>query len=98
MTLDIAESIFWEYEVITAVYVAVVLHDGCVSAIVGQCADSRCDAHPVGEGGVKDLHEHFSYVVSNPVVKYRVEKVSPLSGGDAERCKGYVFSTIQHMC
>lgn len=92
----VAQFILWEDEVVAGIDIAVVFHDGCVSALFGIDTNAWFYAHPSGKCGIEELYEDFSYIVAHPFVKYVAHEMSPFLGADTEGGNGTVF--IEEMC
>ena len=79
---DVAQSVFWEYEVVAAIQVAVILHHAGMTATLRHGAYTRRYACIVGQCGVKQLYEIRAYILPYPFVEYLTKESSPLPGCD----------------
>ena len=67
--MDITQAVLGEDKVITAVHIAIMLHNDCMAAFLGIHTNSRRYAHLTGQSGIKDIHECFPYIVLYPFVE-----------------------------
>ena len=96
--LDVAQFEFGKYEVVATIDVAVVFHDGCVSACACHGAYARWVAHPIAERGVEDLYKHAAHVLAHPFVEDGAEEVAPLFGADGEVGERKVGACVLDVC
>lgn len=80
---DVAEAVLGVYEVVTHVYVAVVLYHEAVAAGGAEGAERGLHAIPLGEGDVEELYEAFAHVVDDPLVEHVAHELAEGFRGDA---------------
>ena len=82
LLVEVAQTVLGAHEVVARIDVAVSLHHGSVSALVGVGADGGCGAHPVGKRAVEEFHIDGSHIALHPLVEDGTEEAPPLLGGD----------------
>lgn len=87
LLMDIAQLVFRENKVVASIQVAVALQSQGIATVAGQGAYARLHPAPVGEGGVKELHEIFSDVALPPFVEDGTGEMPPLFGSDRHGCE-----------
>jgi len=68
---DVAQPVFWEYEVVAAIQVAVILHHAGMTATLRHGAYTRRYACIVGQCGVKQLYEIRAYILPSSNISQR---------------------------
>ena len=76
---------------VAGIHIAVVLHDGCMTALLSIDADTWLRAHPSRQCGIEELHKDFAHIVAHPFVEDGAHEVTPFFGTDAERRNGTIL-------
>ena len=75
---DVAQMVLGAHEVVAGIDVAIGLHDGSMTALLGVGADARSLTHPIGERTIEDLDKDAAYIGSHPFVENGAEEIAPL--------------------
>ena len=94
---DVAKFVLGKYKVVARIHVTVVFHHAGMPTFSGHGAQAALHAHPVGQGGVKQLHESRTHIVAYPLVENSAKKVSPLLGRNREVSQ-LCLRVISHGC
>lgn len=84
---DVSQLVFRKYKVVAGIYIAIVFHHACMTALLGVGADAWQHPHPVGKCAVEDFHKGLTHIVAHPVVEDGAEEVAPLLRGNGSICK-----------
>ncbi len=76
---------------VAGIYIAIMLHNGCMTAFLGIDADSWLNAHPACKGGIKELYKDFAHIFPHPFVEDGTHEMPPFFGSDAEGCNRTVL-------
>ena len=76
--VDVAQLIFRKHKMVATINVAIIFHNGCMTATARHGTYAWLMAHPIAEGGIEDLHKHLAYVVAHPFVENCTEEIAPL--------------------
>ena len=76
---------------VATVHIAVLLHDGCMTAFLGINANARFSSHPTGQGGIEELHKDLADIPLHPFIEDGAHEPAPLFRTNAERSYGTIL-------
>ena len=69
LVVEIAQPMLGKHEMVARIHIAVILHHARVATFLGQRADPRRHAHPVGQGGIEKLNEIVAHIMVHPRIE-----------------------------
>lgn len=96
MCAYVTQFILRKDKVVAAIHIAIMLHDGSMTALLGIDADTWLHAHPTCKGGIEKLDKNLAHIVSHPFVEDDAHEVSPFLGANAEGSNGTVL--VEELC
>ena len=78
LVVEIAQPMLGKHEMVARIHIAVILHHARMAAFLGQRADTRRHAHPVGQSGIEKLNEIVAHIMVHPRIEQLAKKVPPL--------------------
>ena len=83
---NVAKLVLRENKVVAGIHIAILFHDGCMTAFLGIDTNAWLGSHPSGQRGIEELHKDLADIPLHPFIEDGAHEPAPLFRTNAEGC------------